>query len=253
VYAGILAQLIDPRVRSFGATAVGAAMAGTWPSHAMVGVTVYHSVGDRQAAMKDLALAFDQLYGELNRQIFHATIEHPYGLASDTTIRMDWKIFWDTVASPVFNAWRDFKAERSAENWTHGGSYIAYGEQFRTDWSEYEKWYDRLTDLRSRAQQIGIPLNTPEPKKLEQTIWAKAEEVASDLYEAAKRTAKGAAKGAGEAWDIAKYGVIGALVIGGIVALSSVATNVRKGRDPAERWIEYAGRGARRGAQVAAL
>ena len=44
--------------------------------------------------------------------------------------------------------------------------------------------------------------------------------------------------GAGEVLGIAKWGLIGALGIGAIVAVASVVSNVRKGKDPGEKYLE---------------
>jgi hypothetical protein len=52
-------------------------------------------------------------------------------------------------------------------------------------------------------------------------------------------------------WSIAKWGVIGALAIGGVIALSSVASNLRSGHDPAEKYMELA-RSRRRPRELAA-
>jgi hypothetical protein len=45
-------------------------------------------------------------------------------------------------------------------------------------------------------------------------------------------------EGAGNVFGIVKWGLIGALGIGAVVALSSVVSNVRKGKDPAEKYVD---------------
>ena len=51
--------------------------------------------------------------------------------------------------------------------------------------------------------------------------------------------------GAGNVLGIVKWGLIGALGIGAVVALSSVVSNVRKGKDPAEKYVEMIREGRR--------
>lgn len=45
-------------------------------------------------------------------------------------------------------------------------------------------------------------------------------------------------RGLGDVWNIAKYGAWAVLGIGTVVALSSVVSNLRSGKDPAEKYVE---------------
>ena len=69
-YEAILGR-ITPRLKSFGATTVGAAIVGQTPHGSrreMVGITIYHSVGDRADAVKQMAVDWTALYQNLATQ-----------------------------------------------------------------------------------------------------------------------------------------------------------------------------------------
>jgi hypothetical protein len=190
---------------------------------ANVGNALYHSVGERQQAMKSLALDFDQLYTELSHQILGATPEHPYGTQEGAHRNATWYLWWTSVAAPTFNAWRDFKAARSAENWTHGGSYIAYGEQFSTSWDEYEAWHKRLTILRDGARGMGIPLVTPEPVALPTTITQDAKDLAQGAASAVATVAQ-------STWTLAKVAAWSALGLGVVFGGTMIVNAARAPR-----------------------
>lgn len=117
---------------------------------------------------------------------------------------------WSTSISPAYEEWKSFKADQ-ARSWY---------DTLSTNWEEYERWFDRLMQIRSVAKESGIQLLTPDPVKPSKTLWEKAEESASEIFK------------------IAKWGVIGALGIGALVALTSVVSNLRSGKDPGEKYME---------------
>lgn len=131
--------------------------------------------------------------------------------------------FWTTVVSPIYDEWMHFRGDQKYYN-------------LFTSWEEYEKWLERAKQLRATVEAKGIRVETPNPADLTKTLPGAA-------LEAGGRAAEKAGEAIWEFGKIAKWAAIGALVIGGVVALSSVAHNLRSGQDPAERYITYAGRG----------
>jgi hypothetical protein len=187
---------------------------------------LFHTVAERERARAQLQRDMDAVYQTLTRQILHATPEHPYGLASDATIRSDWMAWWKAKAVPFFNDFRDWSAERSPSNWTRFGGSIAYGAEWATDWDTYKRWRDQLITLRKEAEALGIRFQVSEPAPLPTTIVEDVEELAHK-----------AVGGTEDAWKFVKYAAYGVLAIGTVVALSSVAQNLRAGKDPAEKYM----------------
>lgn len=209
-------------------------------SRARIGSAIVHTVGDRQTALAQLAVGFDQLYIELQTKALGATPEHPQGLASQAKpADVEW---WKSVAVPVFTAWTNFKAARSAENWTHGGSYIAYGEQFSTSWDEYQKWFQQLADLRAASAKRFGTLSSPAPAPLATT----AVEDVGGFFSGLGRDVKDKL---GEGWTLAKVAVYGGLAIGALIVVGSAVTNMRNRQDPMAPYLAA----ARRGGKAAAL
>lgn len=192
---------------------------------------LFHTVAERDEAMVSLSRDVEGTYQELTRQILHTSPDHPYGLASDASIRPEWFAWWKAKATPFFKDFNDWKAERNPANWTRFGGYIAYGAQFTTDWDVYKRWRDQLSALRGEAEKIGIRFNTSAPSALPTTI-------VEDVEDLAKRAGAKAVGGAEEIWKVAKYGIYAVLGIGAVVALSSVASNLRSGKDPAEKYVD---------------
>jgi hypothetical protein len=188
-------------------------------------------VAERDEAMATLARDVAALHGELTQKILHATPEHPFGLASDQTIRPEWLSWWQSKASKFFNDFRDWKAERSPANWTHFGGYITYGTTWATDWDVYKRWRDQLEALRKEAEGLGLDLKTTAPAPLPTTIVEDVEDVAKKLAQKGEHAAE-------DLWKTTKYILYGVLGIGAVVALASVATSVKAGKDPVDKYAE---------------
>ena len=196
------------------------------PGAPSVGGTLYHTIGDREEALASLKRDVNALYQELTRQILHATPEHPFGLASDATIRPDWFAWWKSRGNPFFNDFRDWVAERSPANWSRFGAYVAFGKHFETDWDAYKAWGDRLVDLRREAEGLGIKLKSSDPVALPTTLVEDVEDIGKKL---AKKV-----EGVG---DYLKYVVVAAVGVAVIAALSGVVRDVRAGEAPTERYL----------------
>lgn len=205
--------------------------------HGMVGVgALYHSVGDRAEAVKQLAVDWTALYQNLASQVGEITADPKSASGYRLTTQREWDaappdpkkvVWWKTFAKPVFNTWVAFKSEQLGGNRTVASDYIAFAERWQTDWDVYERWKKKLDDLRVQASRWGFTISAPPAAELPTTVW-------DDL-------AKGAgsvAKGAGDTWTFVKYAAWAALGLGTVIALSSVAQNLRTGRDPAERYVK---------------
>ncbi len=198
-----------------------------------VGNALYHTVGDREAAVKSLAIDYDHAYQEVG----HAVGVLPYeGSAERVKKNNLWYTWWKAVAPPLFDGWTKFKAEQlSGDTTGPGGSYIAYGNRFETDWPVYENWRKRLVDFRDGANQMGIHLTSPHPAELPTTT-------VEDVKDVAKNVAKKAAGAAGDIWTLGKVAVYGGLALGAAIALGSLISNLRSGKDPATNYLALAGR-----------
>lgn len=199
-------------------------MRGRWAPIA-IGNAVFHTVGDRLAAVKEMSISFDQLYADLG----HAIGVLPYaGSAERVKDHPIWYNWWVAVADPIFRAWYDFRREQLGD-YTVASDWIAYGERFTTDWPVYERWMERLASLRASAQQIGIPLTAPAPTSLPTTFPQDAYNVAKGLGNDVKDAAK-------EAFSLAKVLAYGALAIGGAVVVTSLVSHASNKSDPIESW-----------------
>jgi len=205
---------------------------------AHVGGILFHTVGDRDALVEQVNTGFSILVRELIAKMGAdpkdlvpdavAMTRDPVGYtkrlkaALDALQKSPLYPFWRDVVSPEYDAWNKFHAEQSS--W----------EEWKTDYSTYENWVERLEAMRKTvnkrlAELNASPLTGPQVVSLPKTVMEKG-------GEAVEAAAKGAAGAVGDVWSIVKWGVIGALVIGGVVALSSVAANLKKGRDPIESY-----------------
>jgi len=120
---------------------------------------------------------------------------------------------------PVFNEWKAFYSEQSS--W----------EEWKTDWDTYENWSKRVQNLHghvgTEVQRIlGQTMHTPKPADPPKTVWHEA-------GTAVEKTASPVSAGAGDTWKFLKYGAYAALGIGAVVAVTSLASSLRSGKDTA--------------------
>lgn len=207
----------------------------------VVGV-LYHSVGDRAAAVKQLDLDWTALYQDLARQVGEITPDPKSPSGYHTTTQKEWDAsppdakkvaWWKSHAKPIINAWVKFKSEQLGDH-SLLSDYIAFAERWQTNWDVYEGWKSKLVALRAEAQKQGFSISTPPPIELPTTVWADVAEGAGAI-----------GKGAEDAWKFVKYAAWGLLGIGTVVALSSVVQNMRTGRDPADKYVQMIRRHSR--------
>lgn len=209
-------------------------------ARAYVGGILFHTVGDRDALVEQVNTGFTTLVNELiskmgaNPRDFvpdaAAMARDPAGYmkrtkaALATIQKSPLYPFWRDVVTPEYNAWNKFWAEQSS--W----------EEWKTDYSTYENWVARLESMRNtvnkKLSELSVaPLEGPRVVSLPKTVMEKGGEAVQDV-------AKGFAGVFGDTWKIVKWGAIGALAIGGVVVLSSVASKLKKGHDPATPYVE---------------
>ena len=213
----------------------------------MVGITLFHTVGDRDRAVEQMNTEFNTLMNELYREMGVADLEaiDPRKM-SDPKYVADFKKKADAAvakmqASPLYSLYHDVVSPFRDE-WKAFYHDQSSWEEFKTSWETYENWDKRHKALRARVEDEikhrGGQVLAPGPSDLPETVW----------QEAGGAVSKGAgtiAHGAGDVLSVVKYGLFAVIGIGAVVALSSVAANVKKGRDPIEHYAGlYRGRRA---------
>lgn len=206
----------------------------------MVGLTIYHSVGDRAEAVKAMAIDWNALYQNLGSQAGVLTADPKSSSGYRYLTQSEWDanppdpkkvLWWKSYAEPLFKQWAKFKIDQLGGDRTVGDAYIVFAERFQTNWDVYEDWKKKLDVLRAEAEKRGFKVDTPKPADLPTTVWA-------DVGDVVSRGAGKVASGLGDVWNIVKYGAWAVLGIGAVVTISSVASNLRSGKDPAEKYVE---------------
>jgi hypothetical protein len=190
----------------------------------LVGITLFHGISDRDTAAAQINTQIQTIKNVVltaagadpsvvTEQGSQATIEklgQPQILqrireSRDAINRSSYASLWYDVVSPLYNEWNAFYADK--KHW-----YDAFTQIF-TSWEDYLSWADRVNALRDKVEAAGIKIVLPRLHELHKSVQEKVEETASDV------------------WKIAKYGLVGALAIGGVFALSYAASHLRKGGD----------------------
>lgn len=150
----------------------------------------YHSVGDREDAIKQLNLDYNALQNELAPQMGW-TQDHP--VYDEASPLYQW---YHLNALPSLNAW---------EVWRDGelGSWL---ERFGTSWDSIEAWRTRLVQLRDDAQRAGFKITTAAPAALPTTVF-------QDI-------GGGVSKIGAEIWSLIKILIYAGAIIGGIIIVS---------------------------------
>jgi hypothetical protein len=239
-YEGILEHL-TPVLQMRGATVVGRSFSQA--PRAAVGLTLYHSVEDRANAVRQMAIDWDAVYQNLATQAGEIVIDRTSPSGYRTATQADLAghpvdtsklIWWKSFAKPLIQQWTTFKQQQLGTDSTSGGNYLGFAERFETNWDVYENWKSKLDSLRDQALKLGFKISAPAAPDLPRTLWGDVEHFVED---------KGKQLfGAGEdALKFVKYAAYAALGIGAIVALSSVGSNLRSGRDPAANYLDAIG------------
>ena len=140
--------------------------------HAHVGISLFHTVGDRDRAVEQINTEFNVLTSELvqrmggdprdfvtdPQKLLDPAVAKRVSAAYEVLKRSRYYPFWVTVYEPIYSEWRRFYADQSS--WT----------EFMTNWDEYEHWRDRLVRLRKSVEDQVGPLQSPGPVDLSKTL-----------------------------------------------------------------------------------
>lgn len=128
--------------------------AARYEADTIIGGPLYHTVGDREAAIKQLGTEFAQLENDLARNLGW-TDSKP--TMDETNPKYGW---WRSNAMPTLNEWQAFQTANL-------GSWL---ERFSTNWDVIVSWQDRLKSLREAADKAGFSLASPAPQPLPTTL-----------------------------------------------------------------------------------
>lgn len=196
---------------------------------ARVGISLFHTVGDRDRAIEQINTEMHQIASELYTAMgvdWRALVNRPpvssavvwaaYAkVLAEAEQKMraskHWPI-WRDVFNPVYEEWNRFYADQSSWN------------EFFTSWDEYEHWQDRIKALYSAIESQGLALRAPAPQDLPRTIWAQAEKKVEDIF--------------GGVTTMLKVAVYGGLAVAGVFVLAKLGSDLRDRRDPAQTYLQ---------------
>lgn len=209
-----------------------------------------HPIGDRTEVVEQLTTEINTLHNELMRE-----------MGADPSVMTARVMFGDPMRfsrehakiekSPLFPIWRDVFSPFLKEWNDFSLNYSGWTEfLWLTNWEKLvdfkDRWHEIYDKVAKALASHGGKLLAPPPAEI-------PKDVIDNIEDFFKSAAAKVSEKTGEAWNLAKYGLYAALGIGAVVALASVASNLRKGKDPAESYITYASRGAARGAEAVAI
>lgn len=195
---------------------------------AEVGISLFHTVGDRDRLVEQIQTEFGQLYNELWRKMggdpsilnTSEVKRDPVSWAKRFKAQEEiikkspiYPLYKDTFA-PVYNEWKHFYNEQSS--W----------EEFKTSWEMYTNWRDRLAALHThisnevRRLMPDEEIRTPSPSSAPETVWEEAGGVV-------KRGASAVAGGIGDVWKIAKVALYAGIAVGGVYVISKAVQTAR--------------------------
>lgn len=216
--------------------------------YAVVGIHwTLHPIADRTQVVDQLTTEINTLYNELVREMGAdpsaldpmIAIKDPQRLLqASTTIQKSplYPVYRD-VLSPFLKEWNAF--HRGYSEWSEA--------LWLTSWDKLvdfkNRWHAIYDKVVSAIGSHGGKILAPPPQEI-------PKDVVDNIEDSLKAAAGKVGEKAGEAWNLVKYGLYAAIGIGAVIALSSVASNVRSGRDPAEKYVDLI-RNRRRATQLA--
>lgn len=211
-------------------------------SRALVGNALYHTVGDRLEAVKQLGRDWNRIVTDIENAIgvVHTSASDgaPMNFIGEEGAKAHptWFVWYQSAVVPWNRDFWKFHAEMVSGDTTGPlPGYVAYGNRFETDWPVFEEWRRRLAAILEGAQKLGMVKDAAPPKKLPTTS---VEDAGSWM----QRQGHDAKEKAGEAWTLAKVAVYGGLGLVGVIAIGSLVSNMKSGKDPAANYLRLAGR-----------
>jgi len=181
-------------------------------SQAYVGASILQTPGAIQDELSDINDDFIRFGHEIDKEIERRGYPTKPGSADDPVV----KIYTDAW-SPLIQTWQAWYANH--KGW--------WGNFWWNSAPDAEEWQRKLIELRDTAKKAGMGVVSPAPRPYSPSFL----DPHHDIIDTTKDVF-------GDIGKIVKYGVIGALAIGGVVVLSSVAHSLRSGKDPAEKYVE---------------
>lgn len=209
-----------------------------------VGISLFHTVGDRDDAVKEINTAMVTLVSELLTRmgvdpnvlvVDVAKLADPAHMQRVVAARKTMEAsplypIWTAILQPAYDEWNKFAIEQSS-----------WGERFATNWETYEHWQERVGELRaavnSALKEHGQKLASAEPGKLQSSLPGTILDTGGRVV---KRVGEGAADAASDTFNLVKYGIYAVLGIAGVIAVTSIVQQVRKDRDPLETYAAIA-------------
>ena len=198
--SGRWVRLDRRRARSRRPTGRGRASVLARDAGAAVGISLYHTVGDRERAIEQINTGFNEAYGDLFRAMGWRQ-DRPE--IDETTPLFQ---LWTLSIRPTIDEWKKFRDDQSGSFWA----------RFSTSWETYESWQDRLKKLRELIRSAIGRMATVEPRDLPTTIFA-------DVADDARKIGAGAL----DVTKTALYVGIGVAGVALAVSLSGRARGVR--------------------------
>lgn len=143
----------------------GAGARQSGPSVA-VGNWLYHTVGEREEAIKTMETEFAQLATDVASQLGW-TQDHPTVDTSDP--RYTW---YHSMLVPVLDEWQKWKSGELGSWWS----------RWATSWDTIESWKNRLIAIRKAAEDAGFRMNSPAITPLPTTKLEDAGAAAGSLF-----------------------------------------------------------------------
>lgn len=118
---------------------------------AQVGQDLVHTLSDRDRAIAQIATGFRALASDL--AVWTANNDRGEVSKLAQWIAAD--------VTPTMEEWKAFTAREQKSWWT----------KIATSWDTFERWWERLKQLRSLARAHGVVLQSVDPLPLPKTIW----------------------------------------------------------------------------------
>jgi len=163
---------------------------------------MYRAMGVNPSLVRDPSIPFGEAKDAADREkvsTWREQVLEAKAIASQSPL---WP-FFDSAVSPTYTSWLQFK-------WDH-----QFYNVF-TSWEEYEKWLERAKQLRAAVIDRGVNIDTPEPVDLTKTLPGQAIDATGEALK--------------ETFKILKWAAIGALGIGGLFAVGTIASKFTKDR-----------------------
>jgi len=165
---------------------------------AQVGISLFHTVGDRERAVEQMATDFAGAYGDLFTAMGWRP-DHPELDEASPLYQ-----FWAIDVKPTVDEWSKFRDEQRD----------SYFTRWATNWETYESWQERLKRLRELIRARLGHMTSAEPLTLPTTILADAEDAAKKVVD--------------KTFDVAKVATVAAIGVGGAVLIYALIRHDRR-------------------------